>query len=162
MASHSIPLCLPDNCSWNESTNEYEKRGESRSTLKVINAALRKLRSIQGRVCVVAIAGPCRRGKSYILSKVFTDETIFPLGHLMDPETMGLWMYVVQEKFKDANGEEFTVVLIDSEGTDSVLSMRRDDDVIFTLTVLLSNILIYNSSSVPKRSDLEALEYPFS
>ena len=160
MASGSIPMCLPDNCSWNEYTDKYEKRGESRSTLKIINAALRKLRGIEGRVCVVAIAGPCRKGKSYILSKVFTDDSVFPLGHLMDPQTMGLWMYVVQEKFKDANGEEFTVVLIDSEGTDSVLSMRRDDDVIFTLTVLLSNMLIYNSSSVPKRSDLEALEYP--
>jgi hypothetical protein len=79
----------------------------------------------------------------------------------MDPETMGLWMCIVPEKYKDSNGDEFTVVLIDSEGTDSVLSKKRDDDVIFTLTVLLSNILIYNSSKVPKRSDLEALEYPF-
>jgi len=48
----------------------------------------------------VSIAGPCRKGKSYILSKVFDQGEVFPLGHELDPETMGIWMWVVPEKFK--------------------------------------------------------------
>ena len=53
------------------------------------------------------------------------------------------------------------MVLLDSEGTDSAFSEGFDDHQIFTLTVLLASVLIYNSQSVPTRHDLENLEYPF-
>ena len=53
-----------------------------------------------GPVCVVSIAGPYRKGKSYILSKVFDQGEVFPLGRYMDPETMGIWMWIVPEKIK--------------------------------------------------------------
>ena len=49
---------------------------------------------------MVSIAGPCRKGKSYILSKAFDQGEMFPLGHFLDPETMGIWMWIVPEKFK--------------------------------------------------------------
>ena len=49
---------------------------------------------------MVSIAGPCRKGKSYILSKVFDQGEVFPLGHELDPETMGIWMWIVPEKFQ--------------------------------------------------------------
>jgi len=35
-----------------------------------------------------------------------------------------------------------------------------DDNQIFTLTVLLASVLIYNSAGVPTRHDLSGLEYP--
>ena len=53
-----------------------------------------------GPVCVVSITGPYRKGKSYILSKAFDQGEVFPLGRHMDPETMGIWMWVVPEKIK--------------------------------------------------------------
>lgn len=53
------------------------------------------------------------------------------------------------------------MVLLDSEGTDSALSEGFEDHQIFTLTVLLASVLIYNSQGVPTRHDLENLEYPF-
>ena len=53
------------------------------------------------------------------------------------------------------------MVLFDSEGIDSVVGEGYDDNQIFTLTVLLASVLIYNSQGVPTRRDLEGLKYPF-
>ena len=63
---------------------------------------------------------------------------------------------------QDSNGQEFTVVLLDSEGIDAVTADGSDDHCIFTLTILLASVLIYNSSGVPSRNDLDGLEYPSS
>ena len=53
------------------------------------------------------------------------------------------------------------MVLLDSEGIDAANSKGHDDNQIFTLTVLLASVLIYNSQGVPTRRDLEGLEYPY-
>ena len=52
-------------------------------------------------------------------------------------------------------------MLLDSEGIDAVTGEGLDDNQIFTLTVLLASVLIYNSQGVSTRRDLEGLEYPF-
>lgn len=155
----AIPLCLPNNCTWNSKTSQYGQTGEKRRSLYVVEKALEKLRRIKGPVCVVSIAGPYRKGKSYVLGQAFDQAEVFPLGHHMDPETMGIWLWIVPGKFTDSRGQEFTVVLLDSEGIDSVTGEGLDDNQIFTLTVLLASVLIYNSQGVPTRRDLEGLEF---
>ena len=52
--------------------------------------------------------------------------------------------------------------LLDSEGIHSVIGDGYDDSQIFTLTVLLASVLIYNSQVVPKMRDLEGLKYPLN
>lgn len=54
------------------------------------------------------------------------------------------------------------MVLLDSEGIASVNCEGYDDSQIFTLTVLLASVLIYNSQGVPARRDLEGLKYPLN
>ena len=54
------------------------------------------------------------------------------------------------------------MVLLDSEGIDAVMGEGLDDNQIFTLTVLLASVLIYNSAGVPTRHDLNGLEYPLT
>ena len=62
---------------------------------------------------------------------------------------------------QDSKGKEFTVVLLDSEGIDAATGEAGiDDNQIFTLTVLLASVLIYNSQGVATRHDLEGLKYP--
>ena len=53
------------------------------------------------------------------------------------------------------------MVLLDSEGIDAVSGEGSDDHCIFTLTILLASVLIYNSAGVPTRTDLDGLEYPY-
>ncbi|CAH3045102.1 unnamed protein product [Porites lobata] len=72
---------------------------------------------------------------------------------------MGIWLWIAPGVFKDSWGQEFRLVLLDSEGTGSVDGEGYDDNQIFTLTVLLASILIYNSHDVPRRRDLEELNF---
>ena len=51
-------------------------------------------------MCTVSVAGPYRKGKSYILSEAFDQSEVFPLGHEMEAETMGIWMCILPEKYK--------------------------------------------------------------
>ena len=53
-------------------------------------------------------------------------------------------------------------MLLDSEGIDSAYNEGFADHQIFTLTILLASVLIFNTQNVPKRHDLEKLEYPFN
>ena len=50
---------------------------------------------------------------------------------------------------------------MNNEDVDAALSKGRDDYQIFTLTVLLASVFIYNSSGVPTRRDLDSLQYPY-
>ena len=58
---------------------------------------------------MVSIAGPARDGKSYILSEAFGQPNVFPLGYEMVAETMGIWLWIVPEKYKVSISLAFTV-----------------------------------------------------
>ena len=44
----ATPLCLPNNCQWNEHTGEYRHNTEQRNSLYVVDKALEQLRNIKG------------------------------------------------------------------------------------------------------------------
>ena len=143
-----------------------KNKSVTRDTLVINPEAIKILERITGPVSVVAIVGPCRTGKSYILSRLISstqyEEPCFKLGHLMDPETMGIWMWDTPIQFHLKNGEEVTIILLDTEGIDAYNADKRGDTQIFTLSVLLSSLLIYDSTQVPRREDLNQMTYPKS
>ena len=161
----AIPLCIPNDIEWDQQQKKCKRlKNVERTTLQLNPMALEILRSITGPVCVISIVGPCRSGKSYILSRLISNtgaECHFDLGHEMDPKTLGIWMWdqPFKLKLKDSD-EEVTIILLDTEGFDVAYATDRGDSQIFTLSVLLSSQLIYNSWSVPKRNDLSQMQYP--
>ena len=83
----------------------------------------------------------------------------FKLGHLQDPETMGIWMWDTPIQYQLKDGRNISIILLDTEGIDAHNSLERGDTQMFTLSVL-SSLLIYNSQGVPKREDLNKMMYP--
>ena len=161
----AIPLCLPNDCEWSKRERVCKKKkGISRTALVLQEQALHILESISDPVCVVSIVGPCRTGKSYILSRLIGGErekSHFNLGHKMDPETMGIWMWDTPFQYQLRDGTSVTMILLDTEGIDAANATDRGDNQIFTLSVLLSSLLIYNSMGRPQRDDLQKMKYPF-
>lgn len=98
----ATPLCLPNNLKWDQRTRKIIKTSGERRTLHAVPEAVLMLQKIKEPVCVVSIAGPCRDGKSYILAEVFGQKEVFPVGHLVDPETTGIWIWIIPQKFQVA------------------------------------------------------------
>ena len=67
--------------------------------------------SSTGPVCVVSNPGPYRKGKSFIFSQAFDQPDVFPLGYRMEDATMGIWIWIVPEKFKVCLFIEFGSIL---------------------------------------------------
>lgn len=155
----SIPLVLPNDHKYDLASKSIVKNPNvQRSSLYVVPEALELLSAIDLPVAVLAICGPMRTGKSYILSRLLGEAEAFDLGHTFDPKTFGIWMGTSIIKGKDKNGNEQAILLLDTEGIDAPGANVSQDAGILVLTILVSSILIYNSTNVPYKKDLEKLD----
>ena len=152
-APSSIPLIIPDDMVYDKEANTLTRvKGRKRRKLVPVPEALELLKQLKKQVAVLAICGPCRSGKSYVLSKMVDLPDAFKLGHQMDPETYGIWLGTSYLDFGD-----YAMLLLDTEGIDAVSAKGQDDVSILVMTVLLSSCLIYNSMHVPKRADVDMM-----
>nr|XP_031527477.1 guanylate-binding protein 6-like [Vicugna pacos] len=127
------------------------------SQMTVNPNALKILDQISQPVVVVAIAGPYRTGKSYLMNRLAGQNHGFSLGSTVRSETKGIWMWCVPHPSKESH----TLVLLDTEGLGDVeKGDSKSDSWTFALAVLLSSCLIYNSMSTINHQALEQLQYP--
>ncbi|XP_032083492.1 uncharacterized protein LOC116515507 [Thamnophis elegans] len=135
------PVCLVEN---------------RRNRLHVSPEALRLLSDIRQPVVVVSIVGPYRTGKSYLMNKLAGKNSGFPLGSIEEAETKGIWMWCVPHPDRPNQ----TLVLLDTEGLGYPEKGSPENDAwIFTLAVLLSSTLIYNSIGTIDQTALDKLHF---
>ena len=155
----SLPLVLPYNYSFDWETqqlteNKDEVPPDTGIKYKLVPESLQLLESIAKSVAVLSICGPYRSGKSYFLSRMLGRKETFQLGHTMDACTRGIWMASCVLEC-----EEFSLVLLDTEGIDAADQSTSNSGVanLLVLTMLLSSMFVYNSRNVPKGRDLRKM-----
>ena len=145
---------------WDEKNNTCTKKSIKRDSLVINEEAVTILKEITNPISVVAVVGPCRSGKSYLLNQLIpSKESCFKLGHTIASKTVGIWMWNTPFQHILGSGEEVMVILLDTEGVDAVNAGSRGDTQVFTLSALLSSLLVYNSTQVPKRENLNQMTY---
>ena len=119
--------------------------------LEIVQDAVELLATVGKPLAVLSICGPFRSGKSYFLSRILGDE-FFKIGHTMRACTIGLWVSTALLEC-----EEYALLLVDTQGIDSISSAESVGTKLMSVTALLSSYLIYNSKRVPHKVDVEKL-----
>uniref|UniRef100_A0A4W5NIX3 Guanylate binding protein 2 n=1 Tax=Hucho hucho TaxID=62062 RepID=A0A4W5NIX3_9TELE len=129
---------------------------DSDGKLRVVRSALDILDQIDQHVVVVSVVGLYRTGKSYLMNKLAGEKKGFALGATIQSKTKGIWMWCVPHPEK----RDHTLVLLDTEGLGDVeKGDEKNDNWIFSLAVLLSSTLVYNSLGTIDNNALEKLHY---
>ncbi|XP_029105380.1 guanylate-binding protein 1-like isoform X2 [Scleropages formosus] len=125
-------------------------------TLRVVQEATEYLMRINQPVVVVAVVGLYRTGKSYLMNKLAGKRKGFALGATVQSKTKGIWMWCVPHPVKEGH----TLVLLDTEGLGDVeKGDQKNDAWIFSLAILLSSTLVYNSRGTIDNQAVENLQY---
>jgi len=104
------------------------------------------LKAIPPPIGVIGVAGMYRTGKSYLLNRMLLNRSDgFGVGPTVNPCTKGLWMWGNPLKGTMSDGQPINILVVDSEGIGALDEDSNHDTKIFSLTVLLSSIFIYNS-----------------
>lgn len=107
---------------------------------RITNRAMQVLESIEDEVSVVGIVGKYRTGKSYIMNRLFNvKKGGFDLGHPVKGHTRGIWLWGTKSGHS-------TMLALDTEGLYDTENDSDRDIQLFSLSILLTTVLIINFS----------------
>ncbi|XP_018025410.1 atlastin-2 [Hyalella azteca] len=163
MSGHPVPIVVQ--------TNDSLKFELDEDALKSI-----LLNSAVGDkpVCVVAVAGAFRQGKSFLMNLLvkycankgsanWLGNPSQPLEGFVwrggiDGETTGINIWSEPFVFTKPTGEKVAVILMDTQGTFDFKTSMQDSTFIFALTLLTSSVTVYNLMNNIREDDLMNLQ----
>ncbi|KAK3603838.1 hypothetical protein CHS0354_042845 [Potamilus streckersoni] len=123
--------------------------------LEIDPKVLQEIQCVKEELVVVAIAGPYRTGKSYLLNRLSGHNCGFPLGSTIESVTKGLWVWCLMHPKKKGK----VMLLLDTEGLGDIKKGNPKHDVwILTLALLLCSTLVYNVLAVLSQDLVEKLD----
>lgn len=128
--------------------------------LRLAREGLDAIEKITNPIASIAVIGPYRSGKSFLLNQLLSlscDEG-FGVGHMRDTKTKGIWVWGTPLELV-INGAKMSVLYLDTEGFESVGKSSVYDDRIFALATVLSSVLIYNLPETIREADISRLSF---
>lgn len=117
-------------------------------------SAMQRLRAL-GPVSVLAVIGNQRGGKSTLMNLLHGRRLQgFQMGHYMDPQTFGLWIWPKPHPRKPGT----SIILVDSEGLDSPHVPQHYNWLISAVTLLMSDVFMYQTKGSIEQSAADRLD----
>ncbi|KAI4349458.1 hypothetical protein L6164_010044 [Bauhinia variegata] len=128
--------------------------------LRLSTEGLEAIERITNPIAAVAVIGPYRSGKSFLLNQLLSLSCYegFGVGHMRDTKTKGIWVWGTPVDL-DIDGVKTSVFYLDTEGFESVGKSNVYDDRIFALATVLSSVLIYNLPETIREADIARLSF---
>ncbi|PIA31588.1 hypothetical protein AQUCO_04900111v1 [Aquilegia coerulea] len=128
--------------------------------LRLSREGLEAIERITTPIAAVAVIGPYRSGKSFLLNQLLSLSCYegFGVGHMRDTKTKGIWVWGTPIKLM-IDGVETSVLYLDTEGFESVGKSNVYDDRIFALAAVMSSVLIYNLPETIREADISRLSF---
>ncbi|KAJ4828610.1 hypothetical protein Tsubulata_004969 [Turnera subulata] len=128
--------------------------------LRLSPEGLEAIKRITTPIAAVAVIGPYRSGKSFLLNQLLSLSCYegFGVGHMRDTKTKGIWVWGTPVEM-EIDGVKTSVFYLDTEGFESVGKSNVYDDRIFALATVLSSVLIYNLPETIREADISRLSF---
>ncbi|KAA8543306.1 hypothetical protein F0562_021199 [Nyssa sinensis] len=128
--------------------------------LRLAREGLEAIERITTPIAAVAVIGPYRSGKSFLLNQLLSLSCYegFGVGHMRDTKTKGIWVWGTPLEM-DIDGVKTSVFYLDTEGFESIGKSNVYDDRIFALATVLSSVLIYNLPENIREADISRLSF---
>ncbi|KAJ7977320.1 Guanylate-binding family protein [Quillaja saponaria] len=128
--------------------------------LRLSREGLEAIERITNPIAAVAVIGPYRSGKSFLLNQLLSLSCYegFGVGHMRDTKTKGIWVWGTPIEL-DIDGVRTSVFYLDTEGFESVGKSNVYDDRIFALATVMSSVLVYNLPETIREADISRLSF---
>ncbi|WJX78938.1 hypothetical protein P8452_62112 [Trifolium repens] len=128
--------------------------------LRLSEEGLKAIERITNPIASVAVIGPYRSGKSFLLNQLLSLSCYegFGVGHMRDTKTKGIWIWGTPIDL-EIDGVKTSVFYIDTEGFESIGKSNVYDDRIFALATVISSVLIYNLPETIREADISRLSF---
>ncbi|QHO23109.1 Guanylate-binding protein [Arachis hypogaea] len=128
--------------------------------LRISSEGLESIKRITNPIASVAVIGPYRSGKSFLLNQLLSLSCYegFGVGHMRDTKTKGIWVWGTPIEL-DIDGVRTSVFYLDTEGFESLGKSNVYDDRIFALATIMSSVLIYNLPETIREADISRLSF---